>query len=364
MSDRLDIVRLIDAKVTASRRTVIRSKQLAEVAKDDLNTHEEWLGRHRRQAEEEREKYQRRLRRRRRLQGCKRLVLSVVLFVPSLVVGLYRGVAGGLGALDRLAWTACVSIGRSLYAAGRWILLSIAGTVAWIARQLFTMGLWMAAAFWLVLSSLGAVTRHAGVSAFGAGTNGLSWLAPRSRDLSRAAAGQLSSGFSQGAILTRSFGLWIERHIKERAERRQQDRRRPTIRQEPSLDAQRLQDAAYVRLRAEHARLQARIHAMDRHFGSRVSAGGHPDGAEWAELRQLAVNARRLFEVQQAHALQSAAPRGDRELRPSQEHGAGQTKRAHPLRPGPDVRAPAVAASTGQVIRRRRRRPPLRLRPS
>jgi len=37
VSDRLDIVRLIDARVTSTRRTVTRSKQLAEAAKGDLS---------------------------------------------------------------------------------------------------------------------------------------------------------------------------------------------------------------------------------------------------------------------------------------------------------------------------------------
>src|SRR5262249_61744883 len=66
VSDRLDIVRVIDARVTASRRTVARSKQFADAARGDLNTHEEWLERPRQQALEDREGHQRTLRPRQR----------------------------------------------------------------------------------------------------------------------------------------------------------------------------------------------------------------------------------------------------------------------------------------------------------
>ena len=89
VSDRLDIVRLIDSRVAATRRTVARSKHLADAAKNDLSTHEQWLERHRQRSEQDLERHQRRLRRRRRLQACKRFAVSLLLLVPSLGVALY-----------------------------------------------------------------------------------------------------------------------------------------------------------------------------------------------------------------------------------------------------------------------------------
>jgi hypothetical protein len=72
-----------------------------------------------------------------------------------------------------------------------------------------------------------------------------------------------------------------------------------------------LQQAAFIRLRAEHERLQARIHAMDRHYEQRVSHRGRADAREWVELRKLALNARRLFEAQERQVLGATAPRAE-----------------------------------------------------
>ena len=60
VSDRLDIVRLIDARVTSTRRTVTRSKQLAEAAKGDLHIHEDWLRQHNERFGHDRTRQQRR----------------------------------------------------------------------------------------------------------------------------------------------------------------------------------------------------------------------------------------------------------------------------------------------------------------
>ena len=83
----------------------------------------------------------------------------------------------------------------------------------------------------------------------------------------------------------------------------------PERKQVPDLDPSRLQQAAFIRLRAEHDRLQRRIHAMDRHYEQRVSHRGHADAKEWVELRKLALDARRLFEAQERQVLGAAAPR-------------------------------------------------------
>src|SRR5262245_55111393 len=90
VSDRMDIARLIDSKVPATQRTVARSKQLADAAKDDLTTHEEWFERHCRRAQEDSERYQRRLGRRRRVEGCKRFALWLLLLVPSACAATFR----------------------------------------------------------------------------------------------------------------------------------------------------------------------------------------------------------------------------------------------------------------------------------
>ena len=163
VSDRLDIVRLIDSKVTATRRTVARSKQLAEAAKDDLTTHAEWLERHRRQAQEESERHERRLGRRRRVEGCKRFALWLLLLVPSACAAMFRAACSGLAALGEAFYFGCCWIGTTAHALGRGLIRLMTGSVTLAGTALLTLALWVAAAFWLVASGLGAGAGRAAV---------------------------------------------------------------------------------------------------------------------------------------------------------------------------------------------------------
>ena len=333
MSDRLDIVRLIDSKVTATRRTVARSKQLAEAAKDDLTTHAEWLERHRRQAQEESDRHERRLGRQRRVEGCKRFALWLLLLVPSACAAMFQAACSGLAALGEAFYFGCCWIGTTAYALGSRLIRLMTGGVTLAGTALLTLALWVAAAFWLVASGLGAGAGRAAVAAFGAGSRGMSWLGPRSRRLNHWLARALSSGSSRLAALTTSLGAWlvgtIEGQIKALATRRREGARRPAERLEPSLDPRRLRQAAFVRLRAEHDRLQARIHAMDRNYGSRVPPR-RPDVGEWAQLRKLGRDARRLFEIQEAELLGPAASKGNGRLPGQQPSGTTLAASVHP----------------------------------
>jgi hypothetical protein len=162
----------------------------------------------------------------------------------------------------------------------------------------------------------------------------------------------LSSSFSRLATLTVSLGSQvarsIEEQIKTRATRRREAVAPPAERQEPTLDPRRLQAAAFVRLRAEHDRLQARIHAMDRSYGSRVPPRRRPDVAEWAQLRKLGRDARRLFEIQEAELLGPAVPKRNGRSPAEQPDGATLAASVHSSRVG------QIAA------RRRARRQPRR----
>lgn len=338
MSDRLDIVRLIDSKVSATRRTVARSKQLAEAAKDDLATHEEWLAGHRRLAQEESERHQRRLSRKRRAEDCKRLALWLFLLVPSACVAMFRAACSGLAALGETFYFGWYWIGTTAYALGRWLIRLVAGSITWTATTLFTLALWVAAGFWLILSWLGAGTGQLVVSAVGAGERGVSWLGPRSRSLTHWLARALSFGASRLATLTVSLGgrfaRTIEEQIKAIATRRREDARPPAERREPTLDPRRLQAAAFVRLRAEHDRLQARIHAMDRNYGPRLPQRGRPDAQEWAQLRKLGRDARRLFEIQEAEMLGPAVTKRNGRSPAQQPEGATLAASVHSSRVG------------------------------
>lgn len=305
MSDRLDIVRVIDARVVASRRTVARSKQLADAAKDDLSTHEEWLERHRQQTRDDIERCQRRLRRRHRLQGY----ISTALFLPRLCMIAYRRAAASLQALDRLAFGCCGSIIGGAQALGCSCVRTLFAGIAWTGAKLVTLGLLLAAGLWLGLSSLGKGARGGGVRVVGADCYGLSWLGPKVLNLSRSLAGLVSAGPAQRIA--------------------PKDKAAPERRVAQDLDQRRLHHAALIRLRAEHYPLQARIHALDQKFARHVSAGVRSDRAKWAEIRQLAVHARRLLVVQEGHVLGAEASGGHR----SPNEATGATP-ARPLRAG------------------------------
>jgi hypothetical protein len=113
----------------------------------------------------------------------------------------------------------------------------------------------------------------------------------------------------------------------------------------PALDPGRLQQAAFVRLRAEHEQLQARIHAMDRQYERRQVTRGHADAKDWVELRRLALNAQRLFDVQQQQATARAPRRSNGASPPQQEV---PRPAVHPLWAGHTIyQAPALAGGAG-----------------
>ena len=87
MSDRLDIVRLIDARVTSTRRTVTRSKQLAEAAKGDLHIHEDWLRQHNERFGHDLKRQQRSMKRRERIENNKRFTKAACCFCLASVRG-------------------------------------------------------------------------------------------------------------------------------------------------------------------------------------------------------------------------------------------------------------------------------------
>lgn len=313
MSDRLDIVRLIDARVTSTRRTVTRSRQLAEAAKGDLHIHEDWLRQHNERFGHDLKRQQRRLKRRERIENNKRFARSALLFLPRLCAKLGRSVITALRAADDRVLAGCVWAGRTLHAFGQSLIRPLANTGASARSQALQLGLVLAAALWLALSLLGKGAYTLALALLSAGSHGLSWLGPRAARFGHRLSAIASQGFSRLAAFSGGVGLAAgsgaklqTSHLMTRMRPRvgAPERNRPV-----NLDSGRLQQAAFIRLRAEHERLQARIHAMDRHYEQRVSHRGRADAREWVELRKLAQDARRLFESQQRHVLGAAAPR-------------------------------------------------------
>jgi len=320
VSDRLDIVRVIDARVTASRRTVARSKQFADAARGDLNTHEEWLERHRQQALEDRERHQRTLRRRQRLQDYKTVAISTVLFLSRLFLTAYRGLAAGFRALDHWVFGGCASIVRGARKSGASLFAALACGIAWTAAQLLAFGLWLAAGLGLGLSLLAKGTLAGGTLAFGASSRGLSWLGSKAMSLNRRLARSLTAG--SAAVATKTQNL-LSSGSKAMARRlAPRPKSPPDTPRDRDLDQRRLHQASLARLRAEHDWLQARIHALGQRYAKRASGGGHAEPKEWADIRRLALNARRLLEVHDAPMLNAVASGGHRPGQPGEAAGS------------------------------------------
>ena len=179
MSDRLDIVRLIDARVTSTRRTVTRSKQLAEAAKGDLHIHEDWLRQHNERFGHDLKRQQRRMKRRERIENNKRFAKSALLFLPRLCARLCRGMVSGFRKADDAFFAGCAWSGRTAYAFGRSLIGLLGRAGAWAGSQALRLGLMLAAALWLALSLLGKGAHAIALALVGASVRGLSWLGPR-----------------------------------------------------------------------------------------------------------------------------------------------------------------------------------------
>jgi hypothetical protein len=216
---------------------------------------------------------------------------------------------------DRAFFAGCAWIVGRVRALLRWLIRLLAGSIGWISVKPLTLGLWMTTGLWLGLSLLGEGARDAGVSAFDAGSHGLSWLRPRAQSFWHSGARLLSLCASRFAARSKDLGVeigrGIERQITTLPRRRSGEGGLPKVKREGELDLRHLQQATFVRLRAEHDQLQARIHALDWCYAQRASTGGRGHGAEWAKVRRLALNARRLLEVQESRVLGQAASRED-----------------------------------------------------
>ena len=177
-------------RVTSTRRTVTRSKQLAEAAKGDLHIHEDWLRQHNERFGHDLKRQQRRMKRRERIENNKRFAKSALLFLPRLCARLCRGVVSALRAADDMVLAGCAWVGRTAYAFGRSLIGLLAGAGASAGSQALRLGLMLAAALWLALSWLGKSACVMGLALVAAGSRGLSWLGPR------------ASSFGQGLFVS------------------------------------------------------------------------------------------------------------------------------------------------------------------
>lgn len=375
MSNPLDVVHLFDAKVAAVAGTVARSKKAVVSAKEDLDKHQRWLERHRVLCARDLKRHQRRLQRRRAIEACKHIAISVVLLVPSLCGALLHGSIQALIFLYDLISISCSWAGAKARALGLWLIGLLSRGFSWVGVKAHAFGIWLIGLLSIGFSWAGAKARALGLSLFGLLTLSSSWARVQARAFGLWLIGLLSCGFSWIGVKCHGIGLSLIELLSISCSRigvkapalvlsleeivaRQfsqllvrlgfhDDARGGTRDTSPAghLDEHRLQEAAFARLRSEHERLQTRIHALDKHYGRRVVSGGQASGAsnqEWVQLRELARNAARLFDMQERHLLDSAVSRGSG--RPSVVDGTGPLAPIRSLQAGHAVyEAPALA---------------------
>jgi hypothetical protein len=341
VSDPLDITPLLDAKVAAVKGIVARSKQAAVWAKEDLDKHERWLQCHRVLAAEGLKRHQRWLKRRRTVRACRQTAISLILLVPSICATLFHGAIWVLICLGNLLLISGFWIGAKAHALGVWLVGLLSHSCLW-AR---TYRLWLIELLSVSFSLVGVKARALALRLIDLNSRNLSWTGVKATALARGLIELLSIGFSGVAVKVRPVGLWLEEIIERRLsqllvrlgfDNEALHGTRDAIR-DSHRDERRIQKAAFTRLRAEHDGLQNRIHAMDKAYGQRSFREGWASGAankEWVQLRELARNARRLFEMQECHLLNSSRASG----RPGVVKGTGPSAPIHSFKTGHDAR--------------------------
>ncbi|MGD0533496.1 MAG: hypothetical protein ABSA62_14850 [Methyloceanibacter sp.] len=251
----------------------------------------------------------------------------MVLVVPSLCGALLHGSIQALIVLYDLISISCSWAGAKARGLGLWLIGLLLRGFSWVGVKAHAFGIWLIGLLSIGFSWAGAKARVLGLSLFGLLTLSSSWARVQARAFGLWLIGLLSCGFSWIGVKCHGIGLsLIELLSLEEIVSRQfsqllvrlgfdDDARGGTRDTSPAghLDEHRLQEGAFARLRSEHERLQTRIHALDKHYGRRVVSGGQASGAsnqEWVQLRELARNAARLFDMQERHLLDSAVSRG------------------------------------------------------
>ena len=337
---------------------VARSKQVVASTRGDLDEHRRWLQRHHKLCAKDLKRHQRRLRRRRVIGACKRAAITLVLLVPSLCTALLRGAVQNLISLSCLLGSGCSWIGAKARTFGAWltcVLLLGCGRIGVKARAF---GPSLINLLSLGLTSIGIKARALGLWLIDRIASCFSWIDREVRVPGIALIKLLTHSFSRAGAKARTLGLQFAEVVKRQVSQLfvplaldDSARAGAGARVDPDLlDLNRLQDAAFVRLRAQHERLQSRIDAISKLDGQRVVNGGLASGAstqEWVQLRALAQNAARLFETQRIGLLNSALSRAseapNRLTGPTPFGGLAETRRPTPKStPAPSARARVI----------------------
>jgi hypothetical protein len=280
VSERLDLVRLIDAKVRVAHVTAARSKTVAILAEEDLADHRRWFEKQRQETEATLKKHASRLERQRAAEARRERRQKFAAEVKSAGNGIRRGTTSGFArfcaSFTRIAEVLWGGVARSaglirsgLSASGWfiWSTLTKVGTA--LQSGLVALGEKMRALWPPLMAALASAT---------------SWLGISTQAATIRAAGQTKRIGSQLGQWLSAHGTAVIENARQELGRQVQGARESRKRTAPAVSSQRA-----------HQRLQKRIDALDRASDVRLE----PILDEWQTFRARARKVQRELEMRQ-----------------------------------------------------------------
>lgn len=269
MSERLDLVRLIDAKVRVAHVTAARSKTVAILAEEDLADHCRWFERQRQETEATLKKHATLLERERARKARTERRQKFAAEVKSVGADIHRGTTSCFARL-------CA--GFAQIAEALWT--SLTHSAALLRSGLTQLGTLL----WLGLAGAGAKVRTLWPLLLAASASATSWLGVHTRAATIRVAGQAERSGSQLWQWLSARGTAVLKDVHQEVGRQVRGARERRRRAAPPPIPQRVRQ-----------RLQKRIQALDRGQDVRLE----PVLDEWHAFRVRARKVQQELEMRQ-----------------------------------------------------------------
>jgi hypothetical protein len=281
VSERLDLVRLIDAKVRVAHVTAARSKTVAILAEEDLADHRRWFERQRQETEATLKKHATRVERERARKARRERRQKIAAEVKSVGAGVHRSTT---------SWFARLCAGFAHVAEGLWT--GVARSAALLRSGLME----LCRLLWSGLAGVSAKLQALRPPLMAALASATSRLGVHTQAATVRVADQTQRYGSRLWQWLSACGTAVLKDAHEEVGRRVQSARERRKRMAPAVISQRA-----------HQRLQKRIHALDRGQEARLEPvlDRGPDERlepvldEWQTFRQRARKVQQELEMRQ-----------------------------------------------------------------
>ncbi len=280
MSERLDLVRLIDAKVRVAQVTAARSKSVAVLAEEDLADHRRWFEKQRQETEATLKKHASRLERERADEARRERRRKFAAEIKSVGDGVRRGTTSGFAQLGAGFAHVAEVFWRGVARFAALIRSGVSASGSFICSTVTTVGTALRSG----LVAIGMEMRALWPPLMAVSASATSWLGVNTQATTiRAAGGTKRIGSQLGQWLSARGTAVIEKARQELGQQVQRARARRK-RTAPAVVSQRV-----------HQRLQKRIHGLDRASDVRLE----PILDEWQTFRARARKVQRELAMRQ-----------------------------------------------------------------